>query len=382
VYKRQTTLYIRLDIDANKSINLHTAGSSDLCKFRPVVFVDIISKESLPECPLFMKGEVSALNDADDDPYPESFTLVRGEDACLGSVTVLVDEDTLVFKEDGTFGSVMDIHNGQNVIVRGRVGEGCVSADLVIIGNILPVCGTVRNPVSDAGFVLEPSVGEWILGTPQVVIDEKTPVLSGCNTPVEPLAEGMRVIVLGKYDMTSSRLYAAIVLVKPNERSGTIEEVESVSGGYDFNVTFDGVMNSETLFVSSSTRITIEGDGIFPDVMIPLLGLHDYRVRVIQRYDGSMELKIVPYRVAGKVEDVSLLFAGSLIVLDESLECDVNVNFMPPVMGIDTTGDGDRLVSYTDIDENDVVTCFGFWRVSGEFLAFAFIIDDKEISAD
>ena len=376
-----TTLYIRLDIDANKSFNVSNGG-----KFRPVVFVDIISGESLPQCPIFMKGEVSALSSADEDAYPESFTLLRGEDSCLGSVSVLVTEDTLVFRENGTFGSAVDIRNGQKVTVRGRVDDGCIIADLIIIGNVLPVCGTVRGPVGGSGFVLESSVGEWLQGNPDVVLDEPTPVVSGCNTPVQTLAEGMHVVILGKYDMTSSRLYAAIVLVKPNERSGTINAVESVEGGYDFTVTFDGG-GTEEIFVSSSARILIEGDGLFPDdeEMILLLGLHSYRVKVVQRYNGAFELKVVPARVSGKVSDISGLSERTLAVYDESCGCDVEVCIMPLSIGIDTTGDGDCPITPSDIDEEDIITCFGFWKGPGAgdgFLAFAYIVDDKEITVD
>ncbi len=385
--KADATLYIRLDIDADKSFNISNGD-----KFRPVVFVDIVSMRTPPECPIFMKGEVSALDDANGDAYPESFTLLRndehclGNDGCLGSVDVLITEDTPVFRENGTFGSAIDIRNGQKVIVRGRVGDGCIVADLIIIGNILPVCGTVRGPVCDSGFVLEPFTGEWLLGNPEVILDALTPVVSGCNTPVPNLAEGMHVTILGKYDMASGRLYAAIVLVKPNERSGTINTVESVEGGYCFTVTFDGG-GTEEIFIPSATRIFIEGDGLFPDDedMVLLLGLHPYRVKVIQRYSGALELKIVPDRVAGRVSDLSGLFERTLAVYDESYGCDVEICIMPLATGIDTTGDGDCLITPSDIDEEDMVTCFGFWKgpdVADGFLAFAFIVDDKVLTAD
>jgi hypothetical protein len=225
----ENTLYIRLDINANESINLHPAGNSGTCIFRPVVFANIVAKEALSECPSFMKGQVSALQDTNDDGSPESFTLIR-KLSCLGSINVGITEDTLIFKEDGTFGCASDIETGQEVTVRGMADDGCIKATLIIIGNILPVCGTVKEPVSKAGFTLEPLLGESILGTVNVVLDEHTPVISGCNTPVDAMKADMHVLMLGKYDMTSRKLFAAVVFVLPDLYSGSTCMAERVQG--------------------------------------------------------------------------------------------------------------------------------------------------------
>lgn len=384
--RADTTLYIRLDIDANKSINLHPAGSSDRCKFRPVVFVDIISRGSLPECPIFMKGEVSTLHNADEDPYPESFTLIRGEDACLESVNVLIDEDTLVFTGNGVFGSSLDIANGQRVTVRGRVADGCIRADLIIIGDVLRQCGIVRGPVSSTGFTLEYldySPAPPTTRNVGVVLDGLTPKVSGCNTPVQELHEGMYVLVLGK--VVNGKINAAIVFVKPYEYSGTTSSIEEDNDGYYLTITLDSG-GTERIFISQNTLIVIEGDGLFPYERITLLGLHEYTVKVFKKYDGTLfELRIVPDRVAGVVEVPFDLLERFLVVQDETRGCDVRVAMSEFPIGIDTTGDGDCLISPYSIDENDVVTCFGFWRVSGgieEFLTFVFIIDDKVLEAD
>ena len=49
--KSGATLSVRLDVDANKSINLHEAGNSGKCIFRPVVFVDIETIQTPQRCP-------------------------------------------------------------------------------------------------------------------------------------------------------------------------------------------------------------------------------------------------------------------------------------------------------------------------------------------
>lgn len=55
------TLAIRLDIDANKSINLHQAGNSGKCIFRPVIFVDIREEVPTGRCPKVLSGIIASL---------------------------------------------------------------------------------------------------------------------------------------------------------------------------------------------------------------------------------------------------------------------------------------------------------------------------------
>ena len=59
--KSGKTLAIRLDIDANKSINLHEAGNSGKCIFRPVVFVDIETIQTPQRCPRILVGDIARL---------------------------------------------------------------------------------------------------------------------------------------------------------------------------------------------------------------------------------------------------------------------------------------------------------------------------------
>ena len=57
-------LSIRLDIDANKSINLHQAGKSGKCIFRPVVFVDIREGMPIGRCPKILHGTIETLKES------------------------------------------------------------------------------------------------------------------------------------------------------------------------------------------------------------------------------------------------------------------------------------------------------------------------------
>ena len=383
IVEEGSTLYIRLDIDANKSINLHKAGKSGKCIFRPVVFVDVITKDALPECPTLIKGTVCSLHDGNKDGKPESFTLQR-DHGCLGNIDVRMTAETLVFREDGSFGCASDLEEGQHVMIRGMLDDGCFEATLVIIGDALCLKGTVKEPVDDTAFALAPSAGEAVTGDVTVILDEKTPLFSGCNTPAEAVEADMNVLVIGKLDVTSRKLYAAIVLIQSDEVSGTTGSVEKVEGGYYLTINLEAG-GTERIFISTGTRIVIEGDGLFPAEMIPFLCLHPYHVRVIRGSDASLELRITPESVKGEVVDICSPLDRTILVDTEDADCDAKVRIMYLATGVDTTGECDRLISFSDIDEGNSITCFGFWKGSGddaEFCAFVYVVSDQQCEVD
>ena len=129
-----------------------------------------------------------------------------------------------------------------------------------------------------------------------------------------------------------------------------------------FTITLDNG-GTERIFISENTPMVIEGDGLFPHERITLLGIHEYTVKVFKKYDGTLfELRIVPERIAGVGEVPFDLWERFLVIQDGALGCNVEVAMSDFPVGIDTTGDGDCLITPYDIDEGDVVTCFGFWK--------------------
>lgn len=377
VVEEGSTLYVRLDIDADKSINLHRAGSSDKCIFRPVVFVDVFTKDAMPECPTLIKGTVYAIHDGNKDGKPESFTLKR-DVGCLGNIDVRLTGETLIFKENGSFGCASDLEEGQHVMIRGKLDDGCFEATLVIIGDALCLKGTVREPVDDTAFTLTPSAGEAVTGDVTVILDG-TPLFSGCNTPAEAVEADKNVLVIGKLDVASRKLYAAIVLIQSDEVSGTTGNLETVEGGYYLTINL-AAGGTERIFISASTRIFIEGDGLLPVDMFPLLCLHPYQVRVIRGSDASLELRITPGSVKGEVVEICSPIGRTILVDTDDSDSDATVRIMYLATGVDTTGECDRLMSFADIDEGDSITCYGFWKGTGdnaEFCTFIYVVSDQ-----
>ncbi len=383
VVEEGATIYIRLDIDADKSINLHEAGESGKCIFRPVVFVDVMTREALPKCPTLIKGTVCGVNDKNGDGTPESFTLKRDR-GCLGNIDVRINDETLIFKEDGSFGCASDLEEGQHVTVRGTVDDGCFEATLVVIGNALCLKGTVMEPVDDTAFTLAPSSGEAIAGDVTVILDERTLLFSGCNTPAEAVEADMKVLVIGKLDVTDRKFYAAVVHIKADEVSGTTGDVEKADGGYYLTINLSAG-GTERIFITADTRIAIEGDGLFPEDMIEFLSLYPYHVRVIRGCGDSLELRITPESVRGEVVDICSILERTILVDTGETDCDATVRIMFLATGIDTTGESDRLVSFSDIDEGQLITCYGFWKGTGDearFCTFVYIVKDQQCEID
>lgn len=224
VIKAGETVYIKLDIDADKSINLHHAGHSDQCIFRPVVFVDIVEGEPFCVWRHPIRGTIEHLLDADDDGTTDGLILER-ERECLGGFTVRLDDDTIIFTEEGVFDGPSSLAVGQTVLVRGSMQpEGYLLASLVVIGDALGLKGTVDGNVLAGAdetytFTLSLDAGQALTGSPTVLVYPQTMLRSGCDTAADitAIADGTRLMVVGKYDTTSEILKAVGILLLPTQ---------------------------------------------------------------------------------------------------------------------------------------------------------------------
>ncbi len=369
VVQEDTALYIRLDIDANKSINLHTTGSG-VCKFRPVVFVDILAQDAPPTCPVMVKGKVAAIEDVNSDTKPD-FLILEREDP-LRTVRVKVWDDTDVFNKDGVFGSLADIHVGDTATVRGLVKDCHIEASLVILGESLALKGMVIEPVTATSFGLTPDVGEALTGTYNVVLAPETPIVTRCDEPVDPdmITAGMRVIVAGKYNADTDKFLAALVLVKPREVEGTITAVAGIEGGYSYTI-LKADNTSEVVNITGNYTVFIEGDGLVEPDMMALLSFIGCHARIVERADLT-EVTITPERLSGEVTAVEF-FTRTLTV--DGLK----VKIMPLATGMDIVAEDYSLIPFADIEVGDEITCFGFDGREGgliDFFAFAYLVSE------
>jgi hypothetical protein len=368
-------IYLRLDIDVDKSIHLHTTGS-DKCIFRPVVFVDILGGEELSPCPRFIRGQVEDLHDECSDPLPESFTLKRHEKDggdCLGEIRVCVPDDILVFAGSLGFGSPADLVEGEYVTVWGAMHDGCFTASLIILGDCLAVKGTIEEMSSCEEFLLEPDAREEVAGSVRVVLPSGSPVFTGCDTPAEHdvLDEGMRVLVVGVFDADDQALCAALVLVQPVELAGMLGAVECTAGGYSFVIEAEAGRIREVA-VPKGVRIALEGGGPLPENLLPLLACNPYHIRVVTARDNAAaRVLVTPEPLAGTVEKV--------YPYSRTLQIDgLSVRMVPHATGVHIDEAGDTLVSFDILKPGDTITCFGLKSCNGDledFHAFAFLLN-------
>jgi hypothetical protein len=250
---------ITLDIDANKSINLHPTGQGK-CIFRPVVFVDI-TEGFRSGCPQVLRGTIVPGTLTDD-----GFLLQLKHSGTY--VDVKLREDVRIFDSAGEFSTdhlaalsaALDL--GLNVWVRGNLAEGGIfEASFVVIGDILKVAGIVHPTISPEEFSMAAFEGEAIVGQKLVKIFDETLILRDCNNEVlaATILSGMRVRVFGKE--VGNYLNAAVILL---DVTGKILTLQDTTGGQTATIREEiqgNLMEPVAVIIPDGTSVNTEGNG-------------------------------------------------------------------------------------------------------------------------
>ena len=361
------TLSIRLDVDANKSINISAS-----CNFRPVVFVDIEQGAPVRACPRIVSGTISRI--------VKRGGVIVGFELELagrrGELEVRVTDDTAVFDQNGEFGGRELLNNQENeqVKVRGRLDdEGRLQASVVVLGQVLEVKGEVEGPVDDATdlFPFTPFRGEEVVNQLDVEVANETLILIGCDTEVgkEAIQAGMTAIVIGKLVEINSTvvLRSVVVFLQAREISGQITFIEDKVDGKI--VTVEQETGGEVeVFVPSGTPINIEGDGSVPKELF----CEGRQVRIF--LDTNIPDPLTATLVLVQAERR----AGQVISLNEfdrTLMIDgETVSVQPGATILDTRGTVDNLVDFEVIDANDQLEYFGLEACSVDMGFTAFVV--------
>jgi len=257
-------LSIRLDIDANKSINLHRAGRSGKCIFRPVVFVDVKEGMPLGRCPKILSGTITQL--IENEGQTSGFILRLANDR--GSLRVNLSGDTAIFDENGEFTGPEALQTGQEVKVRGKLNiTGILEASLVVIGDLLDISGRVDGTVDPSTYLFPftSAVGEEITSPINVKVDkDNTLILIGCHTEVgiEYIQAGMKARVFGKLDNENNIIRAVAILLRDRVIEGEVTSIINFNGGKLITIQEQG--GTVPVFLPAGTPIFLEGDGFIP----------------------------------------------------------------------------------------------------------------------
>jgi hypothetical protein len=365
-------LSVRLDIDANKSINLHPAGKSEKCIFRPVVFVDIEPMKIRQRCPLVVKGTIIEVIDRNNDGIVEGFKLNLG--GRRGDLDVRLARDTAVFDDEGfplpSFATTDDLARGDYVWARGDLDEeGDLNASQVVVGDVLLVKGTAQNSLNPLGvfpLFLDPNQA-LTGGSVDVRVFRESSLFFGCDTEAgfDDIQRGVGARVVGKYSVEDAQLRAAVLFLNPEEISGEIISVADQDEGKDITIIQAGG-NSVTVFVPMYALMKLRGDG-----EVPMSLLCEGR-RVTVAVDPE---KILTAQKVVVEEDIR---EGAVDAIDESagiLTIDGQTVFVQQFATIqDQRGTEDVLVELDEIRIGDTVKYFGLTACQGESGFHAFVI--------
>jgi hypothetical protein len=355
------TLSIRLDVDANKSINISTS-----CNFRPVVFVDIEPGAPIRPCPRILSGTILRLVKR----HGITVGFVLDLEKRRGELDVRVTDDTAIFDENGEFGGRELLERGQQVKVRGRLDDdGKLMASVVVIGQVLVVKGEVDGPLDDATglFPFTPFPGDQR----DVAVADETLILIGCDTEVGKgaIQAGMTAKVVGKED-EEGVLRSVLILLQAREVSGEIILIEDDLGGK--TVTVEQETGAEVeVFIPKGTPINIEGDGSVPMELF----CEGRQVRIFLDPDildpltATLVLVQAERRVGEVIGDPDE-FDRTLTVGAESVSVQLGATIL------DTRGADDTLVGFEVISDGDQLEYFGLDACPGDtgFTAFVILI--------
>ena len=370
------TLSIRLDVDANKSMNVSAS-----CNFRPVVFVDIEDGAPVRACPRILSGTISSIVRRGEVIVGFELELAGRR----GVLKVRVTDDTAVFDQNGEFGGreLLDNQEGEEVKVRGRLDdEGRLQASVVVLGQVLEVKGEVNGPVDDATdlFPFTPNPGEEVLSPLDVEVANETLVLIGCDTEVgkEAIQDGMTARVIGKLVEINDTfvLRSVVVFLQAREVSG---EITFIADEYDGKrVTVEQETGGEVeVFVPSGTPINIEGDGSVPMELF----CEGRQVRIFLDPDtpDPLTATLVLVQAERRQGEVIIVndFDRTLTVNGDGVYGE-SVYVQPGATILDTRGTVDTLVEFEEIKVTDNIAYFGLEACPGDtgFTAFVVLITE------
>ena len=362
--KSGATLALRLDIDANKSINLHEAGNSGKCIFRPVVFVDVDTIRAPRRCPRILIGDIARLIKNPRTDEIEGFYLdLIGE---RGLITVWLSDNprnpTIIFGEDGFRVRRSALEPGQRVRVRGKLMPGGdLTASVVIIGDVLNVKGTAANRVVDSIFPLNLDPGQVLTGTQvPVEVTTSTLILVGCGEEVgeEAIQRGRRARVIGKYDVDLDVLRAITIFLESQRIIGDLTEIERANNGVNLTIV-DDEANEHVVYLQQETPVYLQGDGEVELGLLNQLITNCGSKRVTVDLDPEIpeptakKVRVQQEREYGEVVDILddrvLLLDngnGKLVKIQEGATILLNTKYFDVPVDFDAIRVGDRLTLF------------------------------------
>jgi hypothetical protein len=260
-------LGFEIDIHAKRSLNLHVAGNSQKCIFRPVIIATVTNLGDIPpenKCPRILNGTIIEIKEVEGEV--REFKLRFSHDA-KSQIFVRVNADTTIFDENGSFTTSDALEVGQKVKVRGEIlKDGSIRAFVVAIGDLIKLYGTALTKVIsenwDLKFEMKLAPGQVVIDdTIYVVVDNQTLILIDCNTEVgmDAIKPGIGVRAIGK--ISEGDLIAAVLFLEEQKTYGTIIAMLDKGSFYELEFIPAGESESIIIILPDESGVALEGDG-------------------------------------------------------------------------------------------------------------------------
>ena len=349
--KTGQTLSIRLDIDADKSIQIHPAGKSGKCIFRPVVFVDIEPVKEQPQsCLRLLKGTIGKIL------YREEIVIgfILDLPGHRGPLNVYVD-NAVIFDKNGLPIPAMELEGktGSPVSVRGKLDENArFQASLVVLGEVLDLKGIVGGPVDeDLQFPLDVVPGQEVIGEVAVALSDESLILLRCGQPVDPsyIQKDMLARVVGKYDIGQQLFRAIAVFLQPVRVTGKLEAIQTDNGIKTITVRTE-TGSTVDVIMPPNVPPMLEGDGIISDELFECSIGKDIRVMLDPDKPlvlTAIEVRVEPETIRATVSNV--FWYESIIEVKDSQDNELTIYIEPTATILQFNDDPLAEASYTPI---------------------------------
>jgi hypothetical protein len=376
---------ITIDIHAKRSINLHPAGKSGKCIFRPVIIAEITNLGQIPpkdKCPRILNGTIVAISQ--DDGEVKGFRLKLAHDP-NSKIDIRVDENTTVFDENGDFTTPDALEVGQKVKVRGELQKDAkILASVVAIGKLINLHGTARTRVEpdngDLKFTMELDPGQVIVDKTIDVIVNQTLILRDCNTEVDDdaIKPGVGVRAVGK--LSDGDLIAVVLFLEEQQGFGTITAMFDTGTVYELEFIPSGETESITIFLPYDAEVKLEGDGgIQKDLLAKLVACDPRKAKIKFNKDDPADADLIV--VQDEVID------GTIKSTDpDNLTITLQDGKFIQVQNLATIlRNGSELLNFKELAEGDEITVFGLEDCTDDpvdFHGFVIVVADEDDPED
>jgi hypothetical protein len=350
---------ITIDIHAKRSINLHPAGKSGKCIFRPVIMAEITNLGQIPpkdKCPRILNGTIVDIEKDNDDVKGFTLKLAHDPDS---KIDIIVDDNTTIFDENGDFTTPDALEVGQRVKVRGELQKDAkILASVVAIGKLINLHGTALSVVEDDKFEMELDPGQVIVDDTidVIVVESQTLILTDCNTEVDAdaIKPGVGVRAIGK--LSEGDLIAVVLFLEEQQDYGTITgmKMNSSGTGYDVEYIPSGETEPREIFLPNDAEVKLEGDGgIQKDLLAKLVNCDPRKARITLNEDYPA--------IADLIEVQDEVIDGTIKKTDpDNLTITLQDGTFIQVQNLATILlNGSELLNFNQLMEGDEITVFG-----------------------